>query len=352
MSRLSLLTSFALALVAMAGCKEAGPEIKRWQVPRVEGKIDRKVAPAAAVGDNDRMLAALVTEKDKAWSFRLLGPKAAVGALEPKFDEFLKSVKFGDDPPLSWSLPKGWKQTPGNQFRFATLKTGEPEDLEVTIVALPKEGGEILPNVNRWLGQLGQPPVTEKDLAKVTRDIEVHGRKGTLVDIVGEAGAKGKMPPMMGKAPPQPPRREPAGSLKYDIPKGWEKVAPKNAIISDQFAAVDGKDNVEITIVTLPGGAGGELANIERWRDQVKLPKVADVDELLKDFTRLDTGIGKAGMVDLNNPKIEGNNRIIGMIIPTESSTYFLKMMGPSELVGRNKPNFEAFAKSLRLEAK
>ena len=339
---------FTLSLFAGAGCTDQGPDIKRYQAPRVEAAAPRPEKKVAAGAKTDRMLAVLVTEKDSTWSFRLLGPLDAVAAHEPKFLEFLKSVKFGDDPPLKWTEPEGWKQVPGPAIRFATLKTGpDPKDLEMTIVALPKTGGAILPNVNRWLGQLEQAPVTEKGLADITRPIEIDGRKGTLVDIQGQVGDKGMMPPMK-KAPAIPKRTEPE-KLKYDVPQGWEKVAPKNQLISDQFNIQDGKDKAEATIVVLPGGAGGELANIQRWRDQVKLPPAADVEELLMDFQKIDTGVGKAGMVDLINPKLEGANRLIGVIIPTEGSTFFLKLMGPSELVGRNKARLEAFAKSLKV---
>jgi len=32
----------------------------------------------------------------------------------------------------------------------------------------------------------------------------------------------------------------------------------------------------------LPSGAGGEMANLLRWRDQLKLPEVKDPEDLRK----------------------------------------------------------------------
>lgn len=327
-----------LLCCTLFGCKDPEPDIVRYQAKRIEDTREK-----------DRLLAVLVDEKDNTWSFRLSGPTSAVAKHEEKFQEMLKSVKFGEQPPVSWTSPKGWQQIPGDGMRFATVKTDDPP-LEVTILSLPKDGGDVLKNVNRWRDQLSLPPANERNLTEMTKPIVVGDRPGTLVDLEGHFPLRKKAMPMAAPKVDPPVRKAPADAIKYDLPQGWAKVKPKNAMIREQFDVVDGADKAEATIVVLPAGGGGELANIDRWRDQIQLPRLKEPEELLKNFSRIDTAMGKAGLVDLDNPKAPGNNRIIGVIVPAEGVTYFLKLYGPSEFVGRQKARFEAFAKSFRAE--
>lgn len=336
-------TVCGLALLAGFGCKEQGPDVVRLKVPRVDTPASR---------EKDRMLAVLVTEGDKTWSFRLSGPESAVAAHEPKFDQLLTSIKFGDDPPLKWMVPEGWQEAAGGDpIRFATIKTdAKPKELEVTVVPLPKEGGAVLPNVNRWRGQLDLPPVGEKDLDELAKEIEIDGRKGTRVNLIGQFTKKGKMPAMAKARPPMlRPKQQGPVSFAFDVPAAWTQVKPKNAMIAEQFDIVEGQNKAEATIVVLPRDAGGIEDNIQSWRTQVKLPPAAGIEDLLKDFSKIDTGLGKAALVDLDNPKADGNNRLVGVIIPQEGMTIFVKLYGPSDLVGRNKDRFETFARTLKL---
>jgi hypothetical protein len=328
------------AILILAGCsKDEGPDIVR-QKPL-------HIPPA----EKDRLLAVLVIEKDKAWSFRMSGSESAVAAHREKFEQLLQSVKFGNEPPLKWTLPDGWKdELGGNEFRFATIKTGpQPKMLEVTVVGLPKEGGNLLDNVNRWRRQFSLPDTDEDHLGDMAKDIVLDDRKGKIVDLVGKLNSK-KGP--MQAALKQPAQGQDAGPKKiaYELPPGWVKTKPKNAVIQEQFDVIDGNDKLEATIVVLPAGAGGELANINRWREQIKLPPAKDNQELLKSLTKMETKAGPAAFCDLDNPKAPGDNRILGVIVPAPAATYFLKMMGPSEIVGRQKARFEAFAKSFNLE--
>jgi hypothetical protein len=339
-ARTAFFSLFSVGLLFCAGCKGEGPEIVRHKPQHIEPP------------EKDRLLAVLVDEKDKTWSFRLAGPMSVVSAHKPKFDQLVKSIKFGEQPAVKWTVPDGWQEEGGgNEFRFATLKTGpDPKMLEVTVVALPVGGGDLLANVNRWRGQLSLPEAEAEELGDMTKPMEIDGRKGTLVDLVGKFANKPKMP--MAKPPAAKPRDvpEPAGKkMTYELPPGWAKAKPKNVMINEQFEAVDGADKVEVTIVVLPEGAGGELANVHRWRDQIKLPRVENA-EVLKSLVKLQVKTGPAAFVDLDNPKAPGDNRILGVIVPAPGATYFLKMMGPSDILGRQKARFEAFAKSFNVE--
>src|SRR4051812_36103019 len=67
-------------------------------------------------------------------------------------------------------------------------------------------------------------------------------------------------------APPPAPAAE--GALAWKLPKGWTDEAGSGM----RYATIkpaDGK--VEVSVVVLPGPAGGELANVHRWRGQIGL---------------------------------------------------------------------------------
>ena len=86
----------------------------------------------------------------------------------------------GDLPPppapkgaLKWILPAGWTDSlSGGGMRYATLKPSTPGKVEVSVVVLPGPAGGELPNVNRWRGQIGLPPLDEGGLAAARKTVK------------------------------------------------------------------------------------------------------------------------------------------------------------------------------------
>src|SRR5262245_61364848 len=175
----------AVALLAFTGCQEEG--IQHYKVPKPEPDD-----PATL----QRLLGAIFPRPVETWVFKLSGPAKDVGTREEAFKQFLQSVRFSDkaDKPIEWKVPEGWKQEPGNESRYATLRIGEGEQsLEVTVTKLPPNAADLLPNVERWCRQLGRRPVTEDQLDKVTKELKVEGVTGTLVDLTGPGATKSAM---------------------------------------------------------------------------------------------------------------------------------------------------------------
>lgn len=86
----------------------------------------------------------------------------------------------------TWTLPAGWTEMPGSGMRFATIRMGEAEDApEIRVTPLGSMAGEPLANVNRWLQQLGQPPIGPAQLGSVMRTIEVGDGMADRVRLVG-----------------------------------------------------------------------------------------------------------------------------------------------------------------------
>ncbi len=211
-------TLVAIGCLAILGCSDKPPitsyTVKKPEpLPAMPNPHDAglpKTLPgqdaAPPTGEpTDRTLAVIVPTTPQGWFFKLTGPEAAVAALEPAFNEFLKTVKFENGEP-TWTLPEGWQQQPGNAFRFATIVIpGEAKPLELTVSGLPNSGGDnvayVLQNVNRWRGQLQLPPIEADTLSSETKTIDVAGSPSTLVNLAGHPAAGGMQPPFASGAP-------------------------------------------------------------------------------------------------------------------------------------------------------
>ncbi len=163
---------FGLVFLAL-GCQEEGIRVLR--VP--------KPAPK-------RTLAIIVPRSDATWFLKLNGPGDAVAADAATFREFGTSIQFSDgDPPMRYTTPKDWRiddspAAKGGMFpRFVTFRT--TNDSEVIVTKLGPEAGAVLPNVNRWRGEVNLNPIAESELPPLIEPIEIGGTKATFVDVNG-----------------------------------------------------------------------------------------------------------------------------------------------------------------------
>jgi hypothetical protein len=91
--------------------------------------------------------------------------------------------RFGDER-LIWETPAGWAQAERSQMRPVNLTFGPNKEGECYLSLLPGGGGGSLANVNRWRKQMGQPEITETDLAGLPKK-KLMGIDGTYVSIDG-----------------------------------------------------------------------------------------------------------------------------------------------------------------------
>ena len=333
MVRRSIRPSLVLfAVAAVAGCQQEA--ISTYRVPRVP-----KSPP--------RLLGAIAPAGESVWFVKLTGPAPEVALHEREFEQFIRSLKFSDDPkaPLTWAVPAEWRESApiksgfAEQTRYATFFVG-PEGLKLTVSRLGKEAGAILPNVNRWRkNDLNLGPIAEADLASITRTVKVNDHPITLVDMTGGGAVVADEEPdePAGGAPRKP---------SYEIPPGWQPL-PATGMRVAAFKVTDGGQSAEVTIIALPGHAGGLLANVNRWRKEVGLPDTTE-DQLRKEAKMLDVRGVSVRYVDLAGPK----ERTLGGITMHNGTSWFVKLRGPADLVGKQQQAFEAFVKSLRFGAK
>lgn len=98
---------------------------------------------------------------------------------------------FSNAPGLSYSVPEGWRETaPRGGFALKSFVTGPAESAaELTVTPLQGNAGGLAANANRWRGQLGLAPLSEEELAKVTKYVEIGGSRAVVLDFHGEGDA-------------------------------------------------------------------------------------------------------------------------------------------------------------------
>ncbi|HEY5041981.1 MAG TPA: hypothetical protein VIK53_08255 [Verrucomicrobiae bacterium] len=134
-------------------------------------------------------------------------------------------------------------------------------------------------------------------------------------------------------------------SLKYTVPAGWqEKKASEMRVAS--FGVSENGKTADVSVIPLAGMAGGDLANVDRWRGQVGLPKLAD-DDLQKLAEKVEVAGQPADLFDLPGTAADAQ-RILGVIFHQGDMSWFFKVTGDSDLVEKQKTAFVAFLKSVQ----
>lgn len=341
----SLLLVIALLL---AGCNRSDQEIKVYRV--VKAPLDSS-APASEAG---------------------APPDAAASSFQPSI------------------VPSNWEPQPLSQMRQASFlvhdETGAVTD--ISFVTLGPAAGNVLDNVNRWLSQLAQPPVTEEKLATIAQQIPVAGGSLEVVDLTGEpengdAKKDGRIiaaiaadaqstafykmrgnPELTGRekgnflkwvrsvrdahaagpAPEKAPGPDDATTPKinWEVPAGWTPGAP-SAMRYASFNAGEGDEKADISVITFPGEGGSDLDNVNRWRGQIGLP-TTDANALKAMIAPMATNEISFSTIDLTG----ATARTIAAWTRHDGRVWFFKLTGPQEAVEREKPKFVKFIQSVR----
>jgi hypothetical protein len=372
-------TLVVAALLVIAGC--GGSEhIDHYSIPKPETIAQRHgiqpdephdQPPAAPVPA--RMLAAVALHDDQGWFFKLTGPPEAVKGQSAAFRKFVESLHFVRSLP-KWELPSGWREEPGMAMRFATIRIpAAGHSLELTVVNLPNDEENrdqyLLANVNRWRGQLGLPHIDLAELPKQITTLPLKEGEATLVDFEGQSVSGGMGGPFAGRRggpfsgastserrPPHPPMiaehgpaaGEQPAEIHFEIPPGWNQ-APAGGMRKAAFDVGDAEKHALVTVIDLGPEAGGLLANVNRWRGQLQLPPISQ-DELAKQVKPLPVDGQKGDYVELFGPAtVEPRQATLAVMVEQGGKNWFIKLSGEASIAQREKPHFEAFARSLRL---
>jgi hypothetical protein len=315
----------------------------------------------------------------------------------------------------TYKTPQGWQEQPPTQFRLANFKAGANGDVEVY---LSEAGGGVAGNVNRWRNQMGLQPLSEAEIAALPKKkvlgedavfvnwegtfggmqggdkkegyrlagvILDKGGQGVFVKMVGPAqsvdqelgrldefaaslqkseGAANPHAGMMAGDPHAGMTQQQMAAMQMDpsmgtlndqvswtAPEGWEK-APDRPMRSVTFKTPDG---AETYVSVLSGMAGGAMANINRWRNQMGIEQVISAEDVDK-LPKIEVLGKQCPIVELSGEfrGMDGTpqpgSMLLGTVCDLPTQTVFVKMTGPEAAVKANKDKFIAFSQSLALK--
>jgi len=352
----------------LAGCSKRD-QITSYRVPKphvlretnsVEpaspgDESDRRAAPAAS--EPARLLAATVIRGERAWFFKLSGPRDKIDPHAEAFAQFVASIRFEgeDDAQPVWKLPDGWSQAPAaGSMRFATLSIGS-SGAELSVIPLPKTIDDdrqyLLQNVNRWRRQVSLPPLAEGELDAAMREVAIGDDQAFLVDFVGTQSGAPRPPFAMGRPPggsrQQPERTaasEPSISFSAPVPQGWQEAGPV-PFSKATYEVTSAEGSAQVTVSALP--AGIPLADdVNRWRGQLGLPPASA--QQVEDSVEPITMDGREGRyVELVGPDTgQGRSAIAAAIVEVDDRAWYFKLRGDAPVVARQRPQFRALIAS------
>lgn len=152
----------------------------------------------------------------------------------------------------------------------------------------------------------------------------------------------------------QPEQVSVFGSATLAVPPEFVRAERANRIIEHEFKATVGDKSARITMMA---ASGGVEANLSRWKDQFIAGEIKPKSEQLK------LGDWKVYLVDLNGTYKESSgggpfapgkitNRadyaMAGAVLQSaEGRTYFVKMIGPAEVIEKHRKSFVKMIKSI-----
>jgi hypothetical protein len=128
------------------------------------------------------------------------------------------------------------------------------------------------------------------------------------------------------------------------LPQGWQELPGGQMKVGNY--SIEGRDGAkaQVTIIPLPGAAGNELNNVNRWRGQIGLPPIKSED-LNQAATEVKVAGEPARLFEVSGvaPQTDGTTRILAALQNRGDSVWFFKMMGNDGLVKEQKDTFLSF---------
>jgi hypothetical protein len=288
--------------------------------------------------------------------------------------------------------PPNWVAQPLSQMRQASflVKGDNGAVADISFVSLGSAAGNVLENVNRWLGQLGQPPITEQKLGETAQRLHTSLGDVTIVDLAGlpentdpardgriiaamvttanatlffkmrgnadlteaqkgdfikwvAAVCDSQTQPGSSQVAAAPPQTTSGAPIKWTTPEGWTEVPPSSMRYASFSAPGEEGSKIDISVVTFPGDGGSDADNINRWRGQIGLAPI-DANAITSEVAPLKTADSTFSTTDIVGDK----TRTIAAWTRRDGRVWFFKATGPSASVEKEKPNFVKFIESVR----
>jgi len=135
-----------------------------------------------------------------------------------------------------------------------------------------------------------------------------------------------------------------AAPVHWTTPPGWEQLAPTSIRLGNFLIHGQGGAQAEMAVFSFPGSVGTELENVNRWRNELKLPPITEAQVKSQPVT-IDGTEGK--LYDIPGDTA----RTMVALLPRGGSTWFFKMRGDKNVVAAAEPAFHDFLKSVHFSA-
>ncbi len=179
-------------------------------------------------------------------------------------------------------------------------------------------------------------PACDRDKAKVykvPKENEAPPAQATAAapSAPGQAGQAGQAP------------------IHWDVPAGWQEKNASGMRAGSFSASGANGEEADISVIPLTGTAGGELSNVNRWRNQVNLPPITEAE-----LAAHSTPVQIAGetcriydMVGTGGGGQAGASEITAAMVDKDGVTWFFKMTGPQAVVSAQKDAFKKLLESV-----
>ena len=102
-----------------------------------------------------------------------------------------QAVKTEPEETIRFVTPEGWVPTEGSGLQKASFEVQEGTlSAEVSAMGVPGAATQLLPNVNLWRKQVGLGDATQEQLDAELKPIEIGGRSGHYIHLIGPAEAE------------------------------------------------------------------------------------------------------------------------------------------------------------------
>ena len=283
------------------------------------------------------------------------------------------------EEPLDYALPPGWAKAAPAQFRDINLTA--PGGVECWVSVLPA-AADALAHLARWQRQLGLAEPTQADVDALPR-VPLLGASAYRVDRTSADGAKRMVGSMLllparhvfvkmqgapaavaaqlaalsafeaslrigGASSGGGVAQEPApagsgagdGPIHWTTPKGWTDKGPATM----KLVEFETPDGARAWLTLLSGDGGGLVNNVTRWCGQIgRDPMSTSEIDALSRWNVL--GRPSIYVPLLGTGKADG---LLGVIVPLDQSTLYIKMTGPSDVLQAREGEFRAMCEGLK----
>ena len=344
MRHLSFLIPLSLICMTLgSGCREPD-QITRYRVPK-----QKSASNSRTTSTTQEMLVAATEKGGEVYFFKLVGPSSRIAPVRGEVKRFLQTVQFSSDGRPTWQLPDGWSETKGTGMRIATLSLdGKGPPLEMAVSTLrqinPDWNAYLSSNLNRWRGQLGLPPLSPEMAADAFE--KLNAQNNTIyftrlnATFASSSTSGNNTLPDRSRRPSRSLSGFDPTAVRGTPPPDW-KPAPVTGMRKACFRMQADGQAIEVTVIP----AGGDLlANVNRWRGQLKLDPLDQ--RQLTDSSR-NVNAGKLSGKYIAIPG--ASETILAAIFPDAGrGSWFVKLRGDAKLADSQQEAFKSFVSSLR----